>query len=436
MKPASIFRAGILTALLALAWPAAAAIPVEQAGLDEAIARYEGYVKEGGWPSIDELAEGKAIVQGESDERVAKLRSRLAITGDLDREQDNGDTTMAPEVAEALKRFQDRHGLEEDGILGPESVAALNIPANERLEQLKASTEQWRELVETIGQERAVVVNIPDFRLQAMQGGQTVLEMKVIVGKELNESPAFSDEMEYVELSPDWTVPESIVKEEILPKAIEDPGYLQAQHFEIIRYEGNEARVVDPSSIEWSETTPETFQYGLRQKPGPWNALGRIKFMFPNEHAVYLHDSPDEELFQKRERLFSHGCIRVEKPVELAQLVLNEQPEAAVNGDGEDGAAETRGEDAAETRGEEAARAPSEPEWTAEKIRSEIETSEQKRVDLPAKVPVHIVYLTAWVAEDGSVQFRKDIYEKSGEPQEVTAEDDVERSSDAQAREG
>jgi murein L,D-transpeptidase YcbB/YkuD len=233
-----------------------------------------------------------------------------------------------------------------------ETLAELNVPVQDRIRQLQVNMERWRWLPGSFG-DRYILVNVPEFRLDLVEGGKTAYTMRVVVGKDQSRTPAFSDKMTYLELNPAWNIPDTIAREEILPKLASDPGYLARNNMEVI---------------------PDT-DGRLRQRPGPDNPLGKIKFMFPNEYDIYLHDTPADHLFSRTERDFSHGCIRLEKPLELANILLK--------GD---------------------------PEWTPEALQAAIDSGEQKTISLDRPLPVHILYWTAWVEKDGSVQFRKDIY--------------------------
>jgi L,D-transpeptidase YcbB len=346
--------------------PSARAIPVDQAGMQQAIARYRQIAESGGWPSIPQ---GPALKPDEEDARVPVLRTRLAATGDLDRRHDNGSTLFDASVQEALFAYQKRNGLEEDSILGPETRAALNVSAEQRLRELELSSERWRELMGRVSQGKAIVVNIPDFSLLALENGRPALSMRVIVGKDYEATPSFSELMEYIVLSPTWNVPQSIATKTILPKLQKDPGYLEKNNMQLLV----NGKVIPAGSIQWGRVRPHNFPYRIVQKPGKNNALGRIKFIFPNKMAVYLHDTPQGHLFDRRERAFSHGCIRVEDPLALASFVLG-------------------------------------GEWSQSRLQAAIDKGTEQRVNLPVKVPVHLVYQTAWVEPDGTVRFREDIY--------------------------
>ena len=215
-------------------------------------------------------------------------------------------------MATAVSHFQRRHGLEVTGKVGKETLAELNVPVEDRIRQIQSNMERWRWMPASLG-DRYILVNIPEFRLDLIEAGKPALTMRVVVGKTTSRTPAFSDRMTYLELNPNWNIPASIAKEEILPKLGADPGYLARHDMEMVDEPGAPNR--------------------LRQRPGPANPLGQIKFMFPNEFDIYLHDSPADHLFSQAERDFSHGCIRLEKPVELAAYLLKENPEVDARDD-------------------------------------------------------------------------------------------------------
>ena len=299
---------------------------------------------------------------GQGHALVNALAARLAATGDR--------PAAAPAVfdeglAEALRRFEARHGLPADGRLDPETLAALNVPVAERIREIELNLERWRWLPEELGR-RHVIVNIPTYHLTAFEDGRPALEMRVVTGKPESPTPIFSDQMTTVVFSPYWNVPPDIAREEVLPAVLNDPSYLAANNLEILRG----TSVISPESADWDD--PEV---RVRQRPGPRNSLGHVKFMFPNQFDVYLHDTPADSLFARLARGYSHGCVRVEKPFELAQWVL---------------------------RGD--------AKWTPETIRAAMDSGDERHVALAENVPVYIQYQTAWVDGQGAVQFREDIY--------------------------
>jgi len=334
----------------------------------EALAWYRELSDKGGWPKIPS---GPSLHADQPDPRLPLLRIRLMLSHDLDDLPLNAPPKMLSEDIAALKRFQRRHGLKPDGVLGDETLAALNVPVAVRLRQIELNLERWRWLPKQLGR-RYLLVNIADFRVSVVEDGKTVLEMPAVVGNSYRKTPVFSASMSYLEFAPYWYVPPTILKEDKLPEIRRDPGYLARHHYEVVGWDGTTP--LDPTAIDWQGVDEENFPGLLRQKPGPWNALGRVKFMLPNAHAVYLHDTPDRRLFWQRQRSFSSGCIRVEKPLELASYLLAEQG------------------------------------WSRADVRAAMHGDAPLRVDLERRLPVHVLYWTAWVDEDGLLHFRDDVY--------------------------
>jgi L,D-transpeptidase YcbB len=330
------------------------------AELRERLAEYRTIVAKGGWPAVPE---GKALKPGDTSsvERLRALHDRLRaeqhLTSDLTLTllaEDSSRAVYDERLAGGIANFQARHAIVVDSILGGETLASLNRPAEYRLGQIAANLERHRWLPREMG-ERYIFVNVPAFRLDAFEGGRSVLDMRVIVGAEYRDqaTPAFADSMSYLEFYPYWNVPENIANNELWPRIAADPGYLERNHYEVVS-DGDGQRI--------------------RQRPGSHNALGRVKFMFPNQYNIYLHHTPQEELFERDVRALSHGCIRVEKPVELAEYVLSGQ--AA---------------------------------WTHEEIRAAM-NGPTRQVQLEQKLPVFIVYFTAFV-RDGMMHFGNDVYD-------------------------
>jgi murein L,D-transpeptidase YcbB/YkuD len=349
-----------------------------------ALAELREVARRGGWGTI---AAGEALRPGETSERVPALRRRLELSGDLTREavqeavgspagtsQASGDTLYDPDLEVAVRRFQARHGLTADGVVGERTQAALDVPVERRIEQVLVNLERWRWLPRDLG-ERHVRVNIAGFELQAMDGGEVALSSRVIVGKRYTKTPVFSGRMTYLVLNPYWYVPGSIARNEILRDVQKDPGYLAREQLDVLAGTGPDARVLDPGTIDWASLGPRDLPYVFRQRPGTVNSLGRLKLMFPNPYNVYLHDTPARSLFEREVRAFSHGCIRVERPLALAAWVLQ--------GD---------------------------PRWTEETLQAAIDTGAQQTIVLPHPVPVHVLYWTAWVDERGVLQLRDDVY--------------------------
>ena len=288
----------------------------------------------------------------------------------------NGSVTYDPTLVQAVKRFQKRTGLAVDGVIGGRTWAALNVSVKTRIRQIIANMDRWRALPNELGS-RYVAVNIPNFTLDVVENKKSVLHMKVVVGKMVEDrhTPTFVAEMKYLVLNPYWYVPKSIAEKELFPLAKNDPTYFSKNNFIVQRVTVGEKQVPAPQTTDGSLISKPIYQYRLKQAPGPKNALGRVKFIFPNPYGVYLHDTPSKNFFQRSVRTYSHGCIRVEKPIELAEYLL---------------------------QGTE--------RWTKESILETIAQQKEKKVVLPEAVPVYIQYWTAWVDEEGVVQFRNDIY--------------------------
>ncbi len=341
-------------------------------GLRQALRDMGGLAVAGGWPGFPA---GPKLVAGDRDPRVGALRTILAAAGDhpsaappLDPELFDG------ELERSVKAFQRRHGLEPDGVVGAGTAAALDVPAARRLEQVRANLERWRWIAPD-PEERFLLVNVADFRLAVVEAGREVGSMAAIVGTAYRRTPDFSGRMSYLEINPTWTVPPKLVREDILPKVRKDPDYLKRKGFRVFADWSAGASEIDPESIDWSGLDGTTAPFKFRQDPGPQNSLGRIKFMFPNKFDVYLHDTPERWLFGRAQRDHSSGCIRVERPVDLAEYVLRDDPS-----------------------------------WTRDSILEAIESGETRVVHLRRPLNVHLLYWTAWLDGDGRIQFRNDIY--------------------------
>lgn len=341
--------------------------------LRDYLAVYSELAAKGGWPQIPS---GTIVRLGEKDWRLPWLRQRLLLTGDLAESRNPESKIFDAEVMSALQHFQKRHGLRADGVLGPQTLTALNVSVEERIRQIEINLERRRWLPGDLG-DRYLVVNIADFHLSVIENGETILTMPVVVGTTLRRTPVFSSRLNHLIFSPYWLVPPTILREDKLPKMKENIDYLAAHHYKIIAWKDYPNNVIDPNELEWEKVNAENFPGVLRQDPGPWNALGRVKFMFPNTFDVYLHDTPDRHLFDREDRLFSSGCIRVERPVDLALYLLRDQKE-----------------------------------WDEKHIRKAMSAEDPQRVNLKQPISVHIFYQTAWVDRQGLLQLRKDIYQR------------------------
>ena len=320
-----------------------------------------------GWPTVPRAS----LKAGQwNSAAVVPLRARLATSGYLPAGSPLDSPQFDADVERGLKAFQEHHALAPTGGLDPATLEKLNVPIEARLRQVAINLERWRWLPDDLGA-RHFIVNIPYFHLIARESGKPVLDIRVVVGKRGNETPLFSDQMETVVFSPYWNVPDTIALQETVPAMVKDPSYLERNSMEIVDGRG---RVVSPDSLPWGdEHALAAFRF--RQRPGAANALGFVKFLFPNEHAVYFHDTPADALFKRLGRAFSHGCVRVEEPEALAQYVLRDRPE-----------------------------------WTPDAIQSAMRAGEERHVKLTSAIPVHIVYLTAWVDENGGLHFQDDVY--------------------------
>ncbi|AMQ88230.1 L,D-transpeptidase family protein [Marinobacter sp. LQ44] len=330
-----------------------------------------------------ELAAAPTLRPGDKDPRIPEIRRRLALLGDIQtaehERQDAYDAAFDSDVygdqlMSALPRFQARHGLEPDGIIGRQTFAALNRLPVERVRQLDASLERWRWLPDDLG-DTYVLVNIAGFEMTMVRAGEEILRQRVIVGRPYRQTPVFSDRIRYLVFNPTWTVPRKLMIQDQLPLIRSDPGYLERMNFKVYRGWGADRTEVDPATIDWYSLSANNFPYQLVQEPGPMNALGQIKFMFPNQYDIYLHDTPGQSLFGRAERPFSSGCIRVERPFELAERLL----EGNSN-------------------------------WSRANIDRAIELRDPVNAMLRTPVPVHLQYWTVWVDQSGVIQFRNDIY--------------------------
>jgi murein L,D-transpeptidase YcbB/YkuD len=347
--------------------------------LKQALFDYRKLAAKGGWAPIPD---GPTLKPGMTDPRVPQLRDRLRLSGDLPEAvgarfaAGEGAETYDEALVAAVERMQWRHGLEADGVTGRKTLAALNVPVELRLEQIMLNLERRRWMPDDLGR-RYVFVNLADFTLKVVDGEKTILDMRVVIGKPYHMTPVFSKDMTYIEINPYWNVPPSIAGKELLPKIKKNVNYLSSNKFEVFNGWNSGATVVDPQTVNWQRYTAANFPFKLRQGSGDGNALGRIKFMLPNHFSVYLHDTPAKALFAKAERSFSHGCIRVQHPPRLAEVLLSENSG-----------------------------------WPLDRIETSIDSGERKVVTLAKPLPVHISYMTAWVNKDGSVHFRNDVYER------------------------
>lgn len=343
----------------------------------KALERYLALEQEGDGPPLPAPPKSvKSIKPGSGWEGVPQLAKRLRQLGDL-----SPDATLPAALdfydgalAEAVERFQKRHGLAADGAIGVKTVKELNTPLSQRVLQIELTLERWRWLPHDLPS-RLIVINIPEFRLRGYENQRATITMKVIVGQHFRnrQTPVFQDEMEYLIFHPYWNVPVSIARNELIPATRKNPGYLMNHHMKIVNRRGE--AMADQTLDDEMAKQIRAGKLAIRQEPGAWNALGQIKFVFPNQYDVYLHGTPEKQLFARSRRDFSHGCIRIEDPPALAEWVLRDDPT-----------------------------------WTSERIQKALESDKRLQVNLPEPIPVLVLYATVFVEEDGEVRFFEDIY--------------------------
>jgi murein L,D-transpeptidase YcbB/YkuD len=345
-------------------------------GLKAALQQMRELELQGGWPQI-QLPD--TMKPGDRSGQVPLIRRRMRISGDLPasgpaQDPEELSDTYDNALAAAIQRFQKRHGLAPDGVIGRRTREAMNIAATQRIRQIELNLERWRWLPRDLG-ERYIEVNTADFSLRVLEKSKAVLTMRVVVGRPARRTPVFSTTMSYMVLNPYWNVPRTIAVKDILPKLADGVDYLLEQRFKVFAGWQEQAPEIDPRTVPWKDYSEDYFPLALRQEPGENNALGRIKFIFPNKFAVYLHDTPQRSLFERVQRDFSSGCIRLEKAPALADYLLADDPF-----------------------------------WTPERLRQVFDRGQRRVVRIPRPITVHLLYMTAWVDEDGILQFRKDIY--------------------------
>ncbi len=339
--------------------------------LRDALIRYREIVDKGGWPAV---SYGRNLQSGDTDKRVRTLRARLRFENKTLKGPIFNRNIFDNHLDQAVRLFQHQNGLDVDGIVGPNTLRALNIPTADRVRQIELNMERWRWLPQYLGK-CYVIVNIANFKLELREKDQQVMAMRAVVGQNYRRTPVFSTQMTHLVLNPYWNVPKIIALEDMLPLLQMDPNYLNRQRLKVFQDLAGGAMEIDPETVDWKTVTVDNFNYRFQQEPGPANALGRVKFMFPNKYDVYIHDTPSQDLFTKPIRNFSSGCIRIEKPIDLAEYLMQ--------GD---------------------------PQWTRENIIAAIDSGITRTIRLPSPIPVYFIYWTAWADGDGTVQFREDIY--------------------------
>lgn len=339
------------------------------ANLKAALARYRLLASNGGWMPI---GAGSTLRPGMIDRRVLEIRRRLQVTGELS-QNEIASIEYNDALMEAVKKFQYRHGLKQDGVSGKETIDTMNIPVEIKIAKIKVNLERARWVLHDLPDE-FVLADIAGFSVNYYRDGKVIWSTRAQVGRPYRKTPVFRSQIRYLVINPTWTVPPTILEEDILPEIQKDITYLQKKRLHILDFNG---QPVDENSIDWTLYPEKKFPYMIRQDSGPHGALGRVKFMFPNQYSVYLHDTPYRSLFDNSTRAFSSGCIRIEKPYELAELLLKDP----VN-------------------------------WSYSRINSTIESLQTISVSLPEPVTLILFYWTASVDQNGKVLFKPDIYNR------------------------
>ena len=338
--------------------------------LRKVLANYKELEAAGGWKPIEP---GETIKQGYEGKRVIQVRKRLMVTGDLPAKSaaDELSAVYDEDLQQAVFRFQKRQSLDVDGKIGKDTLKALNVPVEDRINQIRVNLERLRWIMHELGDD-FLLVDLPGFQAVLIKNGKKEWEGKIQVGKAFTATPVFKDELEYLEFNPTWTIPRGIIKRKILPKLRKDPGYLDEKGYVLLDFNGKK---VNPHSVDWKNIIG--FPYMVRQPAGKDNALGLVKFIFPNPHFVFLHDTNHRELFERNTRTTSAGCIRVEKPFELAEQLMSTTPG-----------------------------------WDRERIDQLVASGKTKRIHPKDKIPVLITYTTVGVDEQGIARFKPDIYNR------------------------
>ncbi len=355
-------------------------------GLKEYLAHYMEISIKGGW---ERISEGETLRHGMVNERVKAVRKRLAAEGflpdmgmsipfadlvildSITSNEKRVDEFFDREMADAVARFQSHYSLDVDSAIGKMTLNAMNVPVEDRKNQIRVNLERSRWVMGNLGKD-FLIVNIAGFELFLIKDGEEVWHTNVVVGKKYHETPVFKNQIKYIVFNPTWTVPRSIVEKETLPKMRIDPNYINSNQMEIVDYSGN---IISQNSLDQSSLTISKFPYMIRQKPGDHNALGRVKFIFPNSYSIYLHDTPSKSFFSRTSRAYSHGCVRVENPLILAEKLLDDPVK-----------------------------------YNQEKIQEILKTNKTKSIFLKEKLDVILLYWTAEIHPDGKLYFKEDVY--------------------------
>ena len=340
-------------------------------GLKEMLASFTALAKKGGWGNVPP---GDTMRGGNSGKRVLALRNRLWASGDLHARTGWNSDEFDSTLVDGLRLFQRRHGLEPSGIADSATVAVLNVPVQKRIGQIKVNLERWRWMPHDLGRKH-IRVNIPDFRLVVEEEDKQAMTMKVVLGLPEWQTPLFSTAMSHVLFNVHWIAPDDILSKELINYMKADSNYLRSNNMTLWRRIGDSLQQIDPGTIDIKAMDPKDIDFFLRQEAGPQNIMGQVKFLVPNKYSIYLHDTPYREDFPKNVRMFSHGCIRLEKPLDLAEYILREFPA-----------------------------------WDRERIDTVVTRLTEQTIVLKRQVPVHVLYCTAWKEKDGSAQFRQDYY--------------------------
>jgi L,D-transpeptidase YcbB len=341
--------------------------------LNNAFKQYSQFLNDKVWPIPGHFPRLK---MGDTSRFVPKIKQYLSLTKDLPKMDSAymANNEYDRVLKNAVKQFQLRHAIEPDGTLGPKTQNEMNVPLEYRANQIKANLERLRWLPNEMG-ERYIMVNVPSYKLQYVENGKKILEMKVIAGKIKDYTPMLIDTLSYIEFNPTWNVPHSIATEEMLPKIKRDAGYLQRNHYELRKGYAYNGKTIRPDSVDWSLMDSAYFPFRIVQKPGKHNALGLVKFIFPNRYAIYMHDTPSGHLFSNNQRDFSHGCIRLEDPFELAGLLLKDQGG-----------------------------------FNQDSIQNILKKERTRRIFLEKEIPIYITYQTVWANDNDRVYFYPDVY--------------------------
>lgn len=345
--------------------------------IDKAIVQYQAIVNKGGWPKIPG---NRMIRPGDSDERLPALRRRLRVTGEL---RNSGssfeDYEFDSTTEEAVRRFQERHGLRVSGRVDQPTLAALNVSADERLQQLELNRRRIFALLEQPVEERYVLVNSPAFQLEAVDRYEVSQRHRVVVGRQQRETPELRATIKALNFFPHWKVPDSVAQLDVFPRLVKEPEYLEKEKIRVVMNDFNGPEI-DATAIDWNTADPSKIK--LRQEPGPQNALGLVRIDMQNEHGVYMHDTPLKTLFDQRARAFSAGCVRVQDVFKLVSWI-----------------------------------AQYEPGWESPgQVDAVIGQGLPLDLQLTRPIPVYFAYITAWAEQNGQVQFRTDIYNRDGQP--------------------